>query len=343
MPAGFTALTPKAMNDQGDVVGVMGSAYGTSIPFLYTGGVVYDLTTLSSLLVGAQPVGINSARQIVLNCAGPNSVESCLATPQIIVPPTAPFGHIDTPANDSSGIAGALSVTGWALSSPAVNNVGLWRETVPNEYACVPQPKDECLVFLGNAAITPGTRPDVAQTYPGYSYNTAGWGLQLLTNELPDANGKSGMGNGTYRIHAIAANTAGQSTDMGTIAITVDNADSVLPFGTIDTPTQGGTASGTAFVNFGWAVTPQPDLIPLDGSTITVYIDNLPVGHPVYNNYRVDIATLFPGLQNSGGAVGYFYIDTTKLTNGLHTISWLARDNAGNAAGLGSRYFNVQN
>jgi hypothetical protein len=219
----------------------------------------------------------------------------------------------------------------------------LWRETVPNEYACVPQPKDECLVFLGNAAITPGTRPDVAQTDPGYSYNTAGWGLQLLTNELPDANGKSGMGNGTYRIHAIAANTAGQSTDMGTIAISVDNADSVLPFGTIDTPTQGGTASGTAFVNFGWAVTPQPDLIPLDGSTITVYIDNLPVGHPVYNNYRVDIATLFPGLQNSNGAVGYFYIDTTKLTNGLHTISWLARDNAGNAAGLGSRYFNVQN
>jgi hypothetical protein len=67
------------------------------------------------------------------------------------------------------------------------------------------------------------------------------------------------------------------------------------------------------------------------------------VGHPVYNNYRADIATLFPGLQNSNGAVGYYYIDTTQLSNGLHTIAWVATDSAGNAQGLGSRYFLVQN
>jgi hypothetical protein len=101
--------------------------------------------------------------------------------------------------------------------------------------------------------------------------------------------------------------------------------------------------SGSAYVNFGWALTPQPNIIPIDGSTIWVFIDNLPVGHPVYNNYRSDIGTLFPNYQNSQGAVGYYYIDTTKLTNGLHTISWLATDSAGNKQGLGSRFFNVQN
>jgi hypothetical protein len=62
-----------------------------------------------------------------------------------------------------------------------------------------------------------------------------------------------------------------------------------------------------------------------------VFIDNLPVGHPVYNNYRADIASLFPGLQNSMGAVGYYYIDTTTLSNGLHTISSIATDSAGHA------------
>jgi hypothetical protein len=67
------------------------------------------------------------------------------------------------------------------------------------------------------------------------------------------------------------------------------------------------------------------------------------MGHPVYNNYRVDIATLFPGLQNSDGAVGYFYLDTTKLTNGVHTIAWSVTDSAGNDQGIGSRYFTVQN
>jgi hypothetical protein len=96
-------------------------------------------------------------------------------------------------------------------------------------------------------------------------------------------------------------------------------------------------------VNFGWVVTPQPNIVPINGFTISVFIDNLPVEHPVYNNYRADIATLFPGLQNSEGAVGYYYIDTTTLTNGLHTIAWVATDSAGHATGLGSRYFTVQN
>jgi hypothetical protein len=36
-------------------------------------------------------------------------------------------------------------------------------------------------------------------------------------------------------------------------------------------------------------------------------------------------------------------IDTTKLPNGLHTISWVAIDNANHASRLGSRYFIVQN
>ena len=62
-----------------------------------------------------------------------------------------------------------------------------------------------------------------------------------------------------------------------------------------------------------------------------------------YNNFRADIAALFPGLQNSNGAVGYFTIDTTQYANGLHTIAWVVRDQAGNAAGIGSRHFTIQN
>src|SRR5438128_10071122 len=67
------------------------------------------------------------------------------------------------------------------------------------------------------------------------------------------------------------------------------------------------------------------------------------MGNPTYNNFRSDIASLFPGYANSGGAVGYYYLDTTKLANGVHTISWNAFDNQGHGEGLGSRYFNVFN
>ena len=123
----------------------------------------------------------------------------------------------------------------------------------------------------------------------------------------------------------------------------MDNAHAAKPFGTIDTPGQGGTASGTAFVNFGWALTQNPYFIPADGSTLTVQVDGVAVGRPTYNQFRSDIATVFPGLANSNGAVGFYYIDTTLLANGVHTLAWVVYDNAARGDGIGSRYFTVFN
>jgi hypothetical protein len=96
-------------------------------------------------------------------------------------------------------------------------------------------------------------------------------------------------------------------------------------------------------VNFGWALTPLPKAIPVDGSTLEVWIDGQPVGRPTYNNYRVDVATAFPGLANSNGAVGYLHFDTSRYANGVHTIGWLVTDDAGVTEGLGSRFFTVVN
>jgi hypothetical protein len=59
--------------------------------------------------------------------------------------------------------------------------------------------------------------------------------------------------------------------------------------------------------------------------------------------FRPDIASLFPGYANSGGAVGHFALDTTTLSNGVHTIAWVVVDSGGNASGIGSRYFTVAN
>jgi hypothetical protein len=84
-------------------------------------------------------------------------------------------------------------------------------------------------------------------------------------------------------------------------------------------------------------------LIPPDGSTITVLIDNVPVGHSTYGFARADIDSLFPGYANSGGAVGFYLIDTTTLTNGVHTIVWIVQDSANRIQGIGSRFFTVAN
>jgi uncharacterized repeat protein (TIGR01451 family) len=251
------------------------------------------------------------------------STKTVLINVKPALPPAPPFGSFDTPAA-TSNVSGSVGFTGWALAAAGIAKVDIWRE------------QSSGLVYIGAASFVTGSRPDVQSRYPNYLDNGAsGWGYLMLTNELPGA-------NGTFQIHAIAHDVNNASTDLGTKTIVVDNADATQPFGSIDTPTQGGTESGT-FVNFGWALTPPGKSIPVDGSTIWVFIDGVRIGHPVYDNYRSDIATLFPGYANSQGAVGYYYIDTTQLTNGLHTISWTVTDSAGVASGIGSRYFTVQN
>ena len=254
------------------------------------------------------------------------------------VSPGSPFGSFDTPANNSTAIAGSIAVTGWALDNVEVASVDIWRAPVAGE-----APQANGLVFIGDAVFVNGTRPDVQAAYPNAPFNyRAGWGYLMLTDELPDSSGSGGVGNGTYVLHAIAHSLSGTETDLGARTITVDNAQATKPFGAIDTPAQGAIVSGTV-VNFGWALTQQPYAIPTDGSTITVVVDSAAIGHPVYDQYRVDIATLFPELANSNGAIGYFFLDTTTLSNGLHNLSWVVTDNAGRTDGVGSRWITVLN
>jgi hypothetical protein len=241
------------------------------------------------------------------------------------LPEGAPFGSFDTPI-DGSTVASSIPVTGWALDENGVDNVKIYRA------------QGNSLVYIGDAVFVEGARPDVAAEYPVYPNNTkAGWGYMMLTNFLPNS------GNGTFVIHAIATDIEGKTTTLGTKTIICDNANAVKPFGAIDTPAQGGAASGSSFDNWGWVLTPQPNTIPTGGSTINVYVDGVNIGHPTYNIYRSDIATLFPGYNNSNGAVGYFNLDTTKYSNDVHTIQWTATDGAGNTDGIGSRYFTIQN
>jgi hypothetical protein len=232
----------------------------------------------------------------------------------------APFGTFETPIYDSR-VSSSIPVTGWALDDVEVDNVKIYNGSS----------------YVGDAVFVEGARPDVEQANPDQPLNyRAGWGYMMLTNFLPNG------GNGTYHITAIAADSEGNQTTLGTKTIICDNENAVKPFGAIDTPTQGGTASGSSYINWGWALTPQPKHIPTDGSTINVWVDGANIGHPHYNNYRKDIAEFFPDLENKDGAAGYFYFDTTPYADGVHTIQWTAIDSEGSTDGIGSRYFSIR-
>jgi hypothetical protein len=252
-----------------------------------------------------------------------------------------PFGSFDTPLNNATGLQGAIGLTGWALDDVGVSKVELWRSRVNGD----PPPAANGLIFIGDATIVSGARPDVEGIYSTLprAYHTA-WGYMLLTNLLPNANtGVPAGGVGTFTLYAFIYDVEGKVTQLPTRTFTTDNATGATkPFGTIDTPTQGQTVSGT-MNNFGWVLTPQPGTVPTNGSTIQVFIDGVLRGTVQYNLPRSDITGYFPGYTNSNGPVGFFSFDTTTLSNGVHTIHWIATDNLGRAEGIGSRYFIVLN
>ena len=272
-------------------------------------------------------VGTYNGTVTVSDAAATNSPQTVAVTLNVYAADgaEAPFGAFATPV-DQSTVQSSISVSGWALDDVEVVSVKIYREAGEN------------LVFIGDAVFVEGARPDLETSYPSYPLNyRGGWGYMLLTYGLPD----QGM-SATYTLHAIATDKEGNTTDLGNKTITCDNQHAVKPFGAIATPTQGGEASGEAFRNWGWALTPPPNMIPVDGSTLWVLVDGVPVGQPVYNIYRTDVAALFPDCLNSDGAGAYFDLDTRE-GNGVHTIAWVATDNAGNADGIGSRFFKIVN
>ena len=236
-----------------------------------------------------------------------------------------PIGSFDTPS-DGSNVSGSITLTGWALDDIGVANVKIYRQDNQN------------LSYIGDALSIEGARPDAEKSYPNMPQNyLAGWGYMLLTYFLPNG------GNGNYTLTVIVTDLSGKKTNLGSKTINVNNTNAAKPFGAIDTPPSGGKISGSSYRNSGWVLTPLPNKIPIDGSTISVYIDGVNRGHPVYNIYRADIAGLFPTLLNSGGAQAYYDFNTTAYSNGVHTIAWTATDNAGNTDGIGSRFFAIQN
>ena len=106
----------------------------------------------------------------------------------------APFGNVDTPTDNSTGVTGAIPFTGWLLDDLEVTRVMICRsafgaEVAPVDANCA----GDAQIFVGFGTFIDGARPDVAVAYPTYPRNTrAGWGFMVLTNMLPN------QGNGTY-------------------------------------------------------------------------------------------------------------------------------------------------
>lgn len=294
-------------------------------------------------IAGAPPVGTMSGSLRVKSCTSAVGFEN---SPRIL-PFTInagggsgnPFGSFDTPVIGAVDVSGSVPVTGWALDDVAVSGVKIYRDAVP-------ETEGGGLVFIGDAVLVSGARPDLEAAYPDLPLNyRGGWGYLLLSNMLPDRFARTPAGgNGQFTLHAFARDVEGHSVLVGSRTISLNNQGATRPFGAIDTPAQGEVVSGT-INNFGWALTQAPKTIPANGSTIQVVVDGIGLGHPSALVSRSDIVSLFSGrgYNDIDHHIGVFSLNTTALSNGVHTIAWGVVDSAGNADGIGSRYFTVQN
>ena len=112
IPTGFIALTPTALNNLGDVVGTMVQSGGSTVPFLYTGGRIYDLSWISSILIGATPTGINQAGQILFNT---NNSSVYLASPTVQIPAAVTITITSAPAGLSFASEGSTYTTPYSF------------------------------------------------------------------------------------------------------------------------------------------------------------------------------------------------------------------------------------
>jgi hypothetical protein len=308
----------------------------TVVPTSGTGSATLTIATkfvpgLASTQLGAITITLTGAA----NAVGPINVTLNTIAPAAV---TSPFGSFDTPSNGLTGVAGSIAVTGWALDAVQVTRVTVCRDAVAPEVAPVdPNCAGHAEIYIGDAVFVDGARPDVQADYPALPLNSrAGWGYLLLTNFLPN------LGDGTYTLRAYAFDAEALPTALGVKTITCNNGGSLAPFGAIDVPAQGAVTTGLVG-NTGWVLAQRPNFAdPPDGGTVNVFVDGSNVGSPGLWNARPDLTGLFPAAQYPGiaKALGIFGLDTTTLSNGVHTIFWLATGApGGGTSGIGSEFF----
>ncbi|NMD68797.1 N-acetylmuramoyl-L-alanine amidase [Bacillus sp. DNRA2] len=215
------------------------------------------------------------------------------------------FGYLDNPGSGAT-LKGTHNIHGWFLDGSGVASIEVLIDGV-----------------VAGQAIYGDARQDVQAAYPQYNNGNAGFHFALDTTKFAD-------GNHTITIKETGQN--GQVTTLPNCNITIKN-DNV--FGYLDGPVAGTTLNGTYNVH-GWF---------LDGngiSTIEVLVDGKVVGQATYGDARPDIKTAFPQFNNSNAGF-HFPLDTTKFSDGSHTISIRENGLNGRITNLPTFSINIKN
>ncbi len=247
--------------------------------------------------------------------------------------------RIDTPTANAT-VFGIVDVTGFVLDPRGVSRVTLLVDGSPVHDADINQP-----------------RVDVQRRYARFFGESFPYDPGFTTSFLAS--------NYTAGPHALAIRVTYSNSDvadLGTRMVTVDTTTNEAPMGDIDSPHDPAvygiqdTVSGP-FPVVGWAIddvgisqrVSPAGCVPATDPTchvladIEVMVDKQVVGQALYPLPRPDIANRFPDVADAFLSGFQMNLDTTRFTNGGHTISVRAWDTAGLSTVLASRDVFIDN
>ena len=175
-------------------------------------------------------------------------------------------------------------------------------------------------------------RIDVVEAYPNWPgiHNSApGFQTGFTANRFP---------NGPHTVYVRVYLSDGRVIEVGRRTINIDNTQNQPPFGSVDIPDAGGTynASGSFPVS-GWAADTDGIL------RIDVQIDDLNMQGAMYGDPRPDVGNTFPDFPGALFSGWIANVDTTRVQDGVHTLTVRAVDRLGAQKLIGRRQVQILN
>ena len=210
---------------------------------------------------------------------------------------------------------GMILVKGWAYDQQQISKIELY---VDDQFQ--------------HRVMTGLPRIDIIEAYPNYP------GIHNSSPGFQTGFLASSFTNGAHTVHLKVTKSDGTVIELGRRTVNIDNTINQSPFGTVDIPDASGiyNAAGS-FPVVGWAA-------DTDGiGRIDVQIDGGNLQSAMYGDARPDVGVVFPTLPSALFSGYIANIDTTRIQDGVHTLTVTAVDRLGVSKLIGRRVVQILN
>jgi hypothetical protein len=224
------------------------------------------------------------------------------------------IGALDFP-DPAAPASGMVLVKGWAYDPMQISKIELYVDDQFQHRVHTGLPRIDIIEAFPN--------------YPGIHNSPPGFQTGFLASNFT---------NGPHTVHVKVTRSDGQVFELGRRTINVDNTINQAPFGALDIPDASGiyNAAGS-FPVLGWAA-------DTDGiARIEVAVDDGILQSAMYGDARPDVAAIYPSFPGAAFSGYVAHIDTTRVQDGVHTLTVRAIDRFGMAKLIGRRTIQILN